>query len=201
MFFLKLIWSVLNSEFFAGFATLVTAFIAYIIWLQQKEEEKVKAAKIILVEIIDCENLFDNIKINGINLTSIRQLPFENSWNKYKHLFAKTFDGRDLRLVDNFFNTCILINKELSEAYSLPDLWREKSRIIIERFVQYSEESQSKQEYESKKQKIKFFEEDEYWWQPFGPSKLIVEQVKLLQYITTTSVGEKLKKMAKYKNL
>src|SRR3989344_3342116 len=88
-----------NSAFFAGFATILTGFIAYLVFLKQKGDEKLKAARIVLVEVIDGENLFSEIKSNGIiNLTNIRRLPFGNSWNKYKYVFAKDLDGNELKL-------------------------------------------------------------------------------------------------------
>lgn len=52
----------LNSVFFTGFATILTGVIAYVIFLRQKSEERLKAARVILVEIRDCELLFDGIK-------------------------------------------------------------------------------------------------------------------------------------------
>lgn len=187
-----------NSAFFAGFATILAGLIAYFIFLRQKHDEKLKAARIILVEITDCESLFDNIKSNGIvNLSNIRRLPFENSWSKYKHLFGKEFDNKELKLIDNFYQSCLLLNKELNEAYNLPNYWQEKARIIAEKHASFSEKSKSKEEYTTMKQKIKFFEEDDYWWQPYGPPKQIIERIKLVQYVTTTPTGERLKRIAK----
>lgn len=190
--------SFFNSQFFTGLATILTGAVAYFIFRKQKFDDRLRVARIIMVEISDCETLFNSIKSDGvINLSNVRRLPFENSWDKYKHLFAKILDSTDLRLVDNFYGTCVLINQELQEAYSLPNHWREKGRIIVERHAEFSQKSATRDEYELQKKQIKFFEEDEYWWQPFAPSKYIIERIKGLQFITTTPTGEKLKKIAK----
>lgn len=149
--------SFFDSQFFTGLATILTGAIAYIIFRKQKFIDRLKAARIIMVEISDCEALFASIKSNGvINLSSVRRLPFENSWDKYKHLFAKMLDSADLKLVDNFYGICVLINQELQEAYSLPNYWREKGRIIAEKHAEFSQNSTTKEEYESQKNKLNF---------------------------------------------
>ncbi|PIP33184.1 hypothetical protein COV53_01410 [Candidatus Gottesmanbacteria bacterium CG11_big_fil_rev_8_21_14_0_20_37_11] len=198
-FIIDLSWIVpfFNSAFFAGFATILTGLVAYFIFLRQKHDEKLKVARIILVEINDCENLLDNLKVNGINLTNIRQILPVNSWNKYKHLFAKDFDARELKLIDNFYQECSLLNQELNESYSLPNYWQEKAKIIAERHASFSEKSKNKEEYEIMKKKIKFFEEDTYWWQPNAPKDQMIQRIKLIKDITTTTVGEKIKEIAR----
>ncbi|MDO8658729.1 MAG: hypothetical protein Q7K55_08360 [Candidatus Levybacteria bacterium] len=187
----------LNSNFFVALATILSVAAILGVYKRQKVDEKLKAGRIILVEINDCENLLDNLKVDGINLTNIRLILPINSWNEYKHLFAKDFDGRELKLIDNFYQECALLNQELSEAYSLPNYWQGKAKIIAERHASFSEESKNKEEYEIMKKKIKFFEEDTYWWQPNAPKNQMIERVKLVQYISTTPTGERLKKIAK----
>lgn len=186
----------LNSNFFVALVTFLSVITVIWIYRKQKEDEKVKAARIIWVEVIDAENLLDNIKNNGINLTNIRQAIPTNSWSKHKHLFAHEFDQRGLKLIDNFYSECELLNKELAEAYNLPLYWQDKARIIAEKHISYSELSKTKQEYEAKKASLELFEQDSYWWQPNAPKQQMVERVKLIQYISSTPTGEKLKDIA-----
>lgn len=186
----------LNSNFFVALVTFLSVVTVIWIYKKQKEDEKVKAAKVIWVEIADAENLLDNFKKNGINLANNRQIISVNSWNKNKHLFAHEFDERGLRLIDNFYAECELINRELDEAYSLPVYWQDKARVIAEKHITFSENSKDLQEYELKKASLKFFEEDTYWWQPSGPKQQMVERIKLIQYVSTTPTGEKLKDIA-----
>lgn len=188
----------LNSNFFVGITTVITGGVAYFLFLKQKGEERQKAARIIWIEILDCENLFDNLKsLGAINLAETRRLPHSNSWGEYKHLLAKKLKETDLKLIDKFFGVCDLVNKELDEAYSLPNFWREKGRIIAEKHLQYSEESSTIEEYKERKKRVGFFEADNYWWQPFDPPKSIMDRVKTLQHVTTTPTGERLRKIAK----
>src|SRR5216683_2966924 len=91
-----------TSNFFVAVATILSVTAILWVYKMQKNDEKLKAARIILVEIIDSENLLDNLKTNRINIINIRQILPVNSWNKYKHLFAKDFDSRGLKLIDNF---------------------------------------------------------------------------------------------------
>jgi hypothetical protein len=185
-----------NSNFFVALATFLSVLVVIWIYKRQKEDEKVKAAKIIWVEIADAENLLDNFKKNGIHLTNNRQIISVNSWNKHKHLFAHEFDERELKLIDNFYTECELINRELDEAYNLPVYWQDKARLIAEKHINFSENSKNLQEYEIKKASLKLFEEDTYWWQPSGPKQQMIERVKLTQYVSSTQTGEKLKKIA-----
>jgi hypothetical protein len=186
----------LNSNFFMALVTFLSVISVLWIYKRQKKDEKLKAAKVIWVEITDVENLLDNIKVTGINLTNIRQIISTNSWSRHKHLFAKEFDERGLKLIDNFYSECGLLNEELHEAYNLPLYWQDKAKVIAEKHASFSESSKTLQDYELRKTGLKFFEEDDYWWQPNAPKKQMIERVKLIQYISTTPTGEKLKKIA-----
>lgn len=198
-FVLDLTWlsAFFDSASFTGFATILTAIAAYLIFLQQRRDEKTKAARIILVEISDCEDLLDAIRTNGIDFSNIRQLAISNSWFKYKHLFANDLDARQLKLIDNFYKECELINNELKEAYSLPEQWKEKARIILEKQADISLKSKTRAQYDSAKKALTFFEQDTYWFQPNQPINKILNRIGRIQYITSTPAGEKLKKLAR----
>jgi|GEM_PF-988257 hypothetical protein len=186
----------LYSPLFTSLVTFLSVISVIWVYKKQKTDEKIKAARIIWVEIVDAENLFDSFKLNGINLTNNRQIISTNSWNTYKYIFAQDFDERGLKLIDNFYSQCELINKELNEAYSLPKYWQDKANIIAQKHLIYSEKSKDKDEYEALKIKLKLFEEDTYWWQPHDPKNQLIERVKLIQAISSTPTGDKLKKIA-----
>ena len=186
-----------DSNFFVAIVTFLSVTSAILIYKNQKKDEKIKAARIIIVEIADAESLLDSIKVSGvINLTNIRQVISTNSWAQCKHLFAKDLDERGLKLIDNFYSQCELVNRELNESYNLPSYWIDKAKIVAERHAVFSENSKNKTEYESKKESLKLFEEDGYFWQPNAPKQQMIERVKLIQYISTTPIAEKLKKIA-----
>lgn len=185
-----------NSNFFVALVTLLSVISIIWVYKNQKNDEKAKAAKIIWIEIGDVENLLDSIKTNGINLLNIRQIISVNSWSQFKHLFAKDLEERELKLVDKFYSECELLNKELNESYSLPLYWQDKAKIIAEKHISFCKNSKNIQEYELKKAGLKFFEEDTYWWQPNAPKQQMIERIKLIQYISSTPTGERLKKIA-----
>lgn len=186
----------LNSNFFVALITFLSVVSAIVVYKRQKRDEKIEASRIILIEITDLENLLDSIKTNGINLTNIRQIIPSNSWNKYKHLFALDFDERSFKLIDNFYTDCNLLNKELIEAYNLPMHWQNKAKALVNKHISYSESSKTENEYKAKKKKLEFFEKDSVWWQPNAPTKQIVDRVKLIKYISSTTTGKKLKEVA-----
>lgn len=110
----------LDSSFFIALVTFLSVVSAIWVYKKQKNDEKIKAARIILIEILDTENLLDIIKTNGINLINIRYVIPTNSWKRCKHLFAIDLDESGLKLVDNFYSQYELLNRELNEAYNLP---------------------------------------------------------------------------------
>lgn len=186
-----------NSPFFAGLATILTGSIAYLIYLKQKNGEKQKIARVIFIEILDCEKIFSLVKKSGVvNLSNIRQLPFSNTWSQCKYLFANDLNSSGISLVDDFFAECKLLNLELDEAYNLPGYWKEKARIVAERHANYSEETENKAHYEKAKEKLKKFEVDEYFWQPNFPTKQIVERIKNIRYVSSNLTGAKLQQIA-----
>jgi len=186
-----------NSPFFAGLATILTGLTAYFIYLKQKRDEKQKIARVIFIEILDCEKIFSLVKKSGVvNLSNIRQLPFSSTWTEHKYLFANDLDNSEISFIDDFFAECKLINLELDEAYNLPTYWKEKARIVAERHAVYSEKNENKDLYEKAKEKLKKFEVDEYFWQPNFPTKQIVERIKGIGHISSTSTGTKFKQIA-----
>ncbi len=197
-FEVDLSWIILffNSNFFVALVTFLSVLSAIWVYIKQKTDERTKVARIIWVEIVDAENLLDNIKTSGINLTNIRQVLSNNSWGQHKHLFAKVLDERGLKLVDNFYSECELLNKELNESYSLPSFWQDKARVIAEKHASFSETSKNKQDYELKKLSLKYFEEDGYWWQPSAPKQQMIDRVKLIRYVSSTPTGELIKNIA-----
>lgn len=186
-----------DSNFFTGLATILTGVVAYLVYIKQKRDNKQKIARVIYIEVKDCENIFTLVKRSGVvNLSNIRKLPITNSWDKNKYLFANDFDDSEISMIDIFFGECKLLNWEFEEAYNLPSFWKEKSRIVAEKHAIYSEESDTNNQYESRKNKLKMFEADDYFWQPNFPLKQIIERIKNIDNISTTVTGAKLKRIA-----
>src|SRR5581483_6948437 len=147
-----------NSNFFVALITFLSVLAIIFVYKKQKKDEKEKAARIILSEIADAEDVLTGAKTNGLNLVNVNQIIKNDSWNKYKHLFAKDLTERELKLIDNFYTQTDLINLELKQAYNLPDFWREKAQIVAAQHMQFSIESKNQTEYDEKKKKTLFFE-------------------------------------------
>ena len=187
----------LNTPFFSGLATIITGAFALYVYYKQKRDEKIKAARILLIEIYDCENLIESLKTQGVNLVNTRKVISINSWEKYKHLFARDLDTRELKLIDNFYQQCSLLNFELEESYNLPNHSKEKARIIIKKHADFSESSTTIEEYEKKKKSLSFFEKDSYWYQAFAPKENMIKRIQSIQNISSTMAIEKLKETSK----
>lgn len=194
---LNSIADIFNTPFFSGISTIITGLIALSVYNMQKRDEKIRAARILLLEISDCESLLDSLKNQGVNLVNTRKIISTNSWENYKHLFALDLDDRDLKLIDNFYQQCNLLNFELEEAYNLPNHTREKARIMIERHANFSENSINKDDYDNKKRSLDFFEKDAYWYQANAPKENLLKRIQMIQNITSTSAVEKIKKISK----
>ncbi len=101
----------LNSPFFSGLATLATGLIAIAVYLWQKQSEKVNAAVSIIFEIRNAETNVDIVseKINSNSMNDLPSVLPTNNWKKYSHLFAKDFDEDEFRMINTFYNSCVLI--------------------------------------------------------------------------------------------
>ncbi len=99
---------ILNN--FSGFTTILAGTIAWIVYYSQKKDKKTNAARIILSEILLAEERIEVVK--DLLRRDLNQYPSVlpiNSWKQYSHLFASDFDQSQLKEINNFYNTCEII--------------------------------------------------------------------------------------------
>ncbi len=187
---------ILSKEGFAGLATIVAGFIALVVYLLHKRDEKINAARIILSEIRNAEQQISRIKDDGVISDFSSILPF-NSWKKHAHLFVKVFDRDELDLVNNFYISCTLAETEINRLKSfLPLAMEEKAKALQRQLIDLAKEE--KENYENIKKDIhELVHKEDYWFLPNAPKEKLLHYLSNIQLITTTTAGKKLKDIAK----
>ncbi len=188
---------------FGGFATILTGFIAWRIYVATKKSHKVDAARILLSEIRNAEESIDGIKKNKVINDYTSVLP-NNSWHMYKHLFVKDFDTDEINLIGSFFLGCSLSEKQVNIFKDFELLAKEEDiKIIQHKLLELADkyrdggEKEQNQEYQEHKNAIlKIFHNETYWFQPHAPKNKVVEYISTIEPIINTNVGQKLKQIA-----
>lgn len=194
-------------EIFASFSGAIATFLSVLavigVYYWQLKKEKRDAARILLMEIRNAEKSITDIKnIKGVAETTF-VMPV-NSWFKFQHHFVADLDSDELVLVNDFYNLCALIQKEVDILKSLLPISNEaKIKLTQEKLLELAEKySSDKKEYEKHKKAILtdcFFLEKE-WYVPSLPEYRILQHIPNIRYITTSSCGEKMKRIAKISN-
>jgi hypothetical protein len=195
------------ATFFTGFATIGTVFVAWRVYLSQKADQKVNAARIIISEIRIAERNVDDISFllqRGQN--DFPNVLTESNWKKSAHLFARDFDQDELDSINNFYNTCEIIQdaaKRDNEYFWLAteNISRESQRKLVD-LIEQSVDSKTMKFNKAKLDRLKVAIIDNYTNFPFlyAPRKTLVTlttYTQKIQKVSTSSVGIKLKKIAK----
>lgn len=200
------VMDLLNSNIFIGIATILTGAAAILIFYIQKWNQKRDAALIILMEIRGAEEAIREIKnvgkIEGITILST------NSWVKFNHLFVQDFDRDELDLINNFYKGCLLAEEELKRLKNMFDVVLESKvqaifPTIMELAKKYKEKDcdlNLKPDSEFMKEKNKILEtyyKDSTTFEPDTPKQRLILYIANIELIINSSVGQKLKKIAK----
>ena len=99
------VWVAANSQFFTAILTLVVGFIAYFLYLKQKNDTKRDIAKLILQEIRFAENEIRRVKQRGnADYFLSRKLLPTNSWHKNIHIFISDLDQSQVDMISEFYS-------------------------------------------------------------------------------------------------
>lgn len=114
------------------FITILAGFIAYVIYIKQKKDEKQAAANVIFLEIENAVRMLrkasESLKIGSDNLIHI--LPEKNyvmqteSWSKNSYMFVRDFTKEEWDGISDFYNKCKLFDQavELNDSFFGKDL-------------------------------------------------------------------------------
>lgn len=203
---------VLESNFFVALITFfVGSFVIYL-YIKQKIDYKRDAASIILMEIRNAEKTIDSIKAGQVITSNIVLLP-TNNWTRNNYLFIDNLDRDDLDLVNNFYNQCALIDKSLAQLNIASQL-EQKSNHIHKKLVEIAHDltraysvdikgtdlNNIKTAFDIQKNNfLKIIESEGHVFSPGSPISEIQNALSKIEKITTSTAGDKLKKIASLK--
>ncbi len=105
------------SDQSTGILALMSIFVA--IWRFQtyQKNKRREAAETILSEVLNAQRVISvlkNFNFNGTTLIPERLLP-KNSWKDYGHIFIKKLSSDEYELVNDFYNSCQILDDRISE--------------------------------------------------------------------------------------
>jgi len=197
--------------------TLLVGTIAYVIYKIQKSDNKRDAANSLLLEIQSGENAVSKVRdaLNRDHLdVDVSVMPSE-SWSKNKHLFVRDFDKDEWESISDFYNKSSLLDQAISYnktafASDVEQIRTNKQRVLAtyaEEAVKeatYSTETvngeQLQETYDLKAKtfdKLYMNKQGEFSYTPQKPKNDAKLYLTDMPKLTTSSVGIKLKKIAK----
>lgn len=107
---------------------------AMIVYIFQKRDKKRSAATLILGQIDSIEEKIGILK-NGHQLNNVvvyhsKTIISENTWEKYKHLFAKELSQSEHRMIQNFFDSAEQLERTRADIVMvIKNAWADKSSV------------------------------------------------------------------------
>ena len=107
---------------------------AMIVYIFQKRDKKRSAATLILGQIDSIEEKIGILK-NGHQLNNVvvyhsKTIISENTWEKYKHLFAKELSQSEHRMIQNFFDKAEQLERTRADIVMvIKNAWADKSSV------------------------------------------------------------------------
>lgn len=198
----------LNSNFFIALVTGLSATVAILLYNKQKNESKQRAAILLINEIRNAEAAIGLVKDTltqnpGASLPEITVLP-ENSWNKFSNLFTKDFDQDQIRLINKFYSDAERVNYIVTQSNNM-FLVNVLNRASAIQHANVNLLANAKHKANVVKLIAEF--EERLWRRDASPSiytpqgftdqlnKYLID----IQFLLSTPVGEKFKKIAKLK--
>lgn len=194
----KFHYSIINSSAFSSFVTLLVGGIAIFLYIKQKSDTKVQAARVLLLEIRTAEERIKQIKekIQDGRTDDLPSVFPTKSWKLYSHLFISNFDQDELKLIGDFYDYGDLIGEYTKRNNDF--FWvttEERARVVQQTLAKLIIE-----DVPEKDRGIKIDAISNDTSSPYTPNKTIStvkSYTEKIEFITTTSAGAKLKKLAK----
>jgi hypothetical protein len=173
--------------------------VALLIYYINKYNEKRDAARIVINEIRMAERAILEIQNKKI-ISELSVILQNNTWQHKNHLFLNVLAQDEINLIDNFYYKCHLSEKYRKMQYdSRNDAIISKSNYLQNKLIDIMYDSiTSDKNYEDMRQKIIEMANREDWlFDPNTPRSNLIEYIGNITFITSTSAGIKLKKIAK----
>lgn len=149
------------------------------------------------MEIRHAEKIIEQIKKGTMSIPFGDSLLPTNNWEKNNYLFIKNLDRDELDLINNFYNQCSQIDKSITQL-SVSTQLEQKASCIHQTLAQIAKESIGQADFDNKKKNfLNIIEKDPYSFSPRAPKDRIAMALNNLINVTTSTAGNKLKKIAK----
>jgi len=197
-----------NSNFFTGLSTFITGLAAFGVYLWQKNDKKINAARVILSEIRNAELKLNQVKkrIKGTTYEDFPSVLSTNSWAKFSFLFANDFDQDELDKINTFFSNCQSIDEMAKKDNNF--FWittEERARVVQQQLPQIivaAFDATTKRIDQNKLNTLKqtfldTISNEPYAYVPKKTVNAITLLVDSTSKITETPIGVKFKKITK----
>jgi hypothetical protein len=193
-----------NSSFFAGLATIITGAVAIIIYFQQKNDAKVQAARVLLMEIRTAEERLGQVreKLSSDATSDFPSIFPTNSWKKYSPLFISDLDQDEIRIISNFYDYAELIEdfgRKNNDFFWVTT--EERAKVVQQKLAELIIHAQTQTPPADlnvlKQGFLDVFVSDSYTYAPIKMVNEIKKYIEKVGNVTTSSAGIKLKKLAK----
>lgn len=200
---LLLAW-LFNENSFSAWATIITGFVAWYVFLRQQRNRRIQAARVILMEVRRAENSIDEIlkissrtEVLASDFRDISLMP-HNAWEEYSHMFARLLSGDEMDLVNDFYSRCELIEGSLRRADDYVSTQvEEKSREFQRQIVIYAANNVNNEKLNDFSGELRVLINGVgQMFEPNDPVLSMKVPLQTFQRVLTSSAGEKLRKIA-----
>lgn len=193
----------------AAFATIVTALVALGIYLKTKQDELENAVRIIILEIKESERIIKNLwelKNSGAMYpTDLVKVTPLKGWIKYSHLFMKKLTNDEYDQLNDYFKKCEVMERYIEKNHNF--FWvtteeRAKQNEIMGAKLAFENPDLTPIDFRKKLEDLlALYMESTTGYSPFGIKTQMDRNLNSITLVTITPVWNKLKKIAKYKDL
>ncbi|USN53735.1 MAG: hypothetical protein H6760_01015 [Candidatus Nomurabacteria bacterium] len=196
-----------HVEAFSTFLVGLLGLSTLILYRRQRKDKKTDVARILLTEIRNAEQRIEEIR--GLVERGAKDFPHilpNNSWRDFSYLFAADFDQDELQEISVFYSQCEAMQESSKKDNDFfwvttehrAEVYQDKLATIYE--LSYDRNSNKFDEQKFKTLKENFLDKFADSPHSYAPEKT-VSQLKhglaITNKITTTSAGQKLKRLAK----
>lgn len=181
--------------------TLLVGLFAFIIYRIEKNDKDNSSANIVLEEIRTIETNIGKLKESGDLLSIVPANLSTKGWFEHRHILVKYLDFDEISQAGLFFERIEALKEMLNQWRSIYfESMKAKATKMQEKIVEIADQNEEKEKYQKKIDKItNIVHEESYWFEPALYKKQINLKLDLLSPMSTTSIGEKLKRIGKKK--
>jgi len=199
------VYKFFDSNLFQTIIILIVGLFIFIIPIINKEDERKRAATILIMEIREIEEALDKLRESERSDDIYYTAPIikENSWVKYKFMFVKLLDQDEYSLISKFYSTVCRIEEERVMSIKQISLGFETKAIALHQAIVDVAKEEHNMEREEFLNRVNRVAKKVYLNTPgfeaSMPKELMYSLLKDISYITTSTAGVKIKKVAKMK--